>query len=319
VAAALATFLLSACSLNPHLDLAATLPGAAPVRLEAVPFYPQLDYQCGPAALAGVLGAAGATIDPAILAPQVYLPGRRGSLQAELLAASRRAGLIPYLTDQAPAALFAELQAGRPVLIFQNLATPGFPVWHYAVVTGLNTATNRVYLNTADKRDLAMAAPEFLRTWDWGGRWAMVVLNPGQMPAWVDLARYTEALLAFEEVAGPEAAAPAWHAALERWPQAPGPYLALGNRAYLEGNLAIAADYFARGLRRNGSDPALGNNLASVLGELGCPGAGIALLEPIHSALPADSNWRPVTAATLAELASIEPVDSAACAPAYPI
>ena len=319
MAAALAMLLLSACSLNPQLDLAVTLPGAAPVRLETVPFYPQLDYQCGPAALAGVLGAVGATTDPAALVPQVYLPGRQGSLQAELLAAVRRAGLIPYLTEREPAALFAELQAGRPVLIFQNLATPDFPAWHYSVLTGFDIAANRVYLNTGDKRGLAVAAPEFLRTWDWGGRWAMVVLSPGQMPARVDLPRYTEALITFEAVAGPEAAGPAWRAAMERWPQAPGPYLALGNRAYLAGDLQIAADYYGRGLRRNGSDPALGNNLASVLGELGCAGAGIALLEPIHAALPADSNWRPVTAATLAELAAMEPGDSARCASAYPI
>lgn len=319
MAAALALLLLSACSLNPHLDLAATLPGAAPVRLESVPFYPQLDYQCGPAALAGVLGAGGARTDPAALAPQVYLPGRRGSLQAELLAAARRAGLIPYLTDEEPAALFAELQAGRPVLILQNLATPDFPAWHYSVLTGFDIAANRVYLNTGDKRGLAVAAPEFLRTWDWGGRWAMVVLSPGQMPARSDLPRYTEAVIAFEEVAGPAAAAPSWQAALERWPQAPGPYLALGNRAYGGGKLVIAADYYGRGLRRNSGDPALGNNLASVLGELGCPGAGIALLEPIHTALPADSRWRPVTAATLAELAAIEPGDSAACASVLPV
>ncbi len=119
-------FLLSACAVNPRLDLAATLPGAAPVRLESVPFYPQQAYQCGPAALAGVLGAAGTTIDPETLASQVYLPGRRGSLQAELVAAARRAGFIPYLTDEQPAALLHELQAGRPVLVMQNLGVPIF-------------------------------------------------------------------------------------------------------------------------------------------------------------------------------------------------
>ncbi|MEE4146558.1 MAG: PA2778 family cysteine peptidase [Halieaceae bacterium] len=303
--------------MNPRLDLAATLPGAAPVRLESVPFYPQLAYQCGPAALAGVLGAAGAAIDPAALAPRVYLPDRQGSLQAELVAAARRSGLIPYLTAGQPAALLAELQAGRPVLVIQNLGTPGFPRWHYAVMTGFDPATNRVFLNTGDERGLAVDAPEFLRTWDWAGRWAMVVLSPGQMPAGVDLALYTDAVIAFENVAGAAAAVPAWQTALERWPQAPAPYLALGNRAYFEGNLAQAVDYYARGLRHDRDDPALGNNLASVLGELGCAGAGIALLEPIHSGLPEASGWRPVTAATLAELSARTPGDKTDCAARY--
>jgi tetratricopeptide (TPR) repeat protein len=315
----LSIFLLSACAVNPQLDLAATFPGAAPVRLESVPFYPQQTYQCGPAALAGVLGAAGVTIDPATLAPQVYLPGRQGSLQAELAAAARRAGLVPYLTDEQPEALLYELQAGRPVLVMQNLGTPDFPTWHYAVMTGFDISANRVFLNTGDRSDVAVDAPAFLRTWNWAGRWAMVVLSPGQMPARASLARYTEAALAFEKVAGADAAAPAWQAALDRWPEAPGPYLALGNRAYLEGDLALAADYYGRGLRRNNSDPALGNNLASVLGELGCAGLGIALLEPIHAGLPEASGWHPVTAATLAELAAIAPGDRTACASAYPI
>ncbi len=176
-------------------------------------------------------------------------------------------------------------------------------------MTGFNTSANRIYLNTGDKSGLAVDAPEFLRTWNWAGRWAMVVLSPGHMPAQASLSRYTEAVLAFEKVAGADSTAPAWQAALERWPQAPGPYLALGNRAYTGGNLALAVDYYGRGLRRTGSDTALANNLASVLGELGCAGAGIALLEPIHAGLPEASDWRPVTAATLAELAAIEPGD----------
>lgn len=319
LAAPLLIFLLSACAVNPRLDLAATLPGAAPVRLEPVPFYTQQAYQCGPAALAGVLGAAGATIDPETLAPQVYLPGRRGSLQAELVAAARRAGFIPYLIDEQPAAPLHELQVGRPVLVMQNLGSPDFPTWHYAVMTGFDTSANLIYLNTGDESGLAVDAPEFLRTWNWAGRWAMVVLGPGQLPARVSLARYMEAVLAFEKVAGADAAAPAWQAALERWPQTPGPYLALGNRAYTGGNLALAVDYYGRGLRRNGGDPALANNLASVLGELGCAGAGIALLEPIHAGLPEASGWRPVTAATLVELAATEPGDEIACASLYPI
>ena len=70
-------------------------PGHPHVQLSSVPFYPQEAYQCGPAALAGVLGAAGVAATPSSLAPQVYLPGRQGSLQLELMAASRRAGRIP--------------------------------------------------------------------------------------------------------------------------------------------------------------------------------------------------------------------------------
>jgi hypothetical protein len=316
--AALAACLLGACSFNPPLDLAGMFPGHPPSLLEAVPFYPQREYQCGPAALAGVLGAAGVATNPTTLAPQVYLPGRQGSLQQELLAATRRAGRVAYPLAGDPAVLFAQLQAGRPVLVFQNLRTRSFPVWHYAVLVGFDPGANEVYLNSGGEQGLVMAAPAFLRTWDWAGRWALVALRPGELPALAQPAAYMEAVAAFEQVAGSAAAAPAWRAALRHWPLEPAPYLALGNNAYAGGNLPVALDYFRRGLRASPGNPALGNNLASVLGELGCPRTAAALLEPIQATLAVDASWRPVIAATLAELAPLAQAGGAWCAALYP-
>jgi len=62
--------------------------------LAAVPFFPQIDYYCGPSSLAMVLQAAGVDVKPEALVDQVFLPGRKGSLQVEMLAAARRHGLI---------------------------------------------------------------------------------------------------------------------------------------------------------------------------------------------------------------------------------
>src|SRR5690606_28591997 len=118
------------CAINPSLRVAEAMPpvvdGASPrpLLLDGVPFHPQTEYHCGPAALAGILGASGVApgvADPDALAPKVYLPGRKGSLQLELVGATRRAGRIPYEVDATPEALLAELAADRPVLVLQNL------------------------------------------------------------------------------------------------------------------------------------------------------------------------------------------------------
>lgn len=297
--------LLVGCSINPPLQLADFVPARASLQLASVPFYPQDEYQCGPAALAGVLGAAGVFASPAELAPQVYLPGRQGSLQLELLAATRRAGRIPYPVANSAESLFTQLRADRPVLILQNLQTRQLPAWHYAVLVGFDAPDNRVYLNSGRQQGLVMDAPEFMRTWDWAGRWGMVVLRPGELPAPADVADYMQAVADFEKVAGSAAAAPAWEVALSSWPGQPTPYLALGNRAHAEGDLLLALDYFRRGLLVAGDNPALGNNMASVLGEVGCPQQGLALLDPILAGLAADSRWRPVINATRGELAQL--------------
>ena len=319
VAAVLLAGLVSGCTINPRLELIEVVGPEPAVQLSSVPFFPQADYQCGPASLAGVLGAAGVETDPATLSPQVYLPGRQGSLQLELLAATRRAGRIPYLLGNTSGALIRQLEAGRPVLVLQNLGTRHFPVWHYAVLVGFDARANQLFLNSGGEQGLAVAAPEFLRSWDWAGRWAMVALRPGDLPPRPDPSRYVEAVASFEEVAGADAALPAWRAGLLRWPGHARLNLALGNQAYGRGELAVAISYYRQGLAAAAQDPALSNNLASALAEMGCPQAGIELLQPVAATLADDSDWRRVIGATLAELVAAEQATPAFCAALMPV
>ena len=87
---ALAVLWLSGCA-TPMRTQDAAFQGL-PVRTEltATPFFPQEAHQCGPASLATALAAAGYPADLGKLGQQVYLPGREGSLQAEMLAGARR-------------------------------------------------------------------------------------------------------------------------------------------------------------------------------------------------------------------------------------
>lgn len=301
------------CAVNPPLDLSEAGQTASAAILLDVPFHPQEENQCGPAALATVLAAAGVGTTPERLSPGLYLPAREGSLQIELQGATRREGRIPYLLDPEPRSLLAELEAGRPVLVLQNLRTPGFPAWHYAVLIGFDVARNELRLNSGPQAAMAMAAPRFLRTWDWGGRWAMVALRPGELPSVPNPARYLAAVADFEAVAGSEAALPAWQIAAQRWPEDPGPALALGNAAHGRGDLAEATRHFRAGLELDPAHPVLANNLASVLGEAGCPRSGEAVLRLVAGTLDEDSAWRPALQETLAELAARTGGDPAYC------
>ena len=275
-----------------------------------VPFHPQTDYQCGPAALATVLGASGVKIAPDDLVSQVYLPGRKGSLQVELLAASRRAGRIPYPLPQQPEAIFAELQAGRPVLVLQNLLVRTVPKWHYAVVVGADATRNRVLLNSGEKRGLDMPASKFMRTWDWARRWAVVALKPGELPAHAEPTAYLIAVASFESVAGANAARPAYLVAQKRWPREPRVHLALGNQAYAKGDKGAAARYFREGLVYVPDDPVLNNNYASTLGELGCKTQALQALDRVKGTA---SQWEDQLGRTRAEIVAAKERDSADC------
>lgn len=305
--------LLAACSINPPLNVAEVTGQANLVYVSGVPFFPQEAYQCGPAALAGVLGASGVEITSAELTPQVYLPERSGSLQLELLAASRRAGRIPFVIQGSVEAIFSQVRSGRPVLVLQNLQTRSVPLWHYAVVVGYDGYANGVMLNSGRQQGLLMSAPSFLRTWEWGGRWAMVALAPGSIPAHITATDYLQAVADFQSVAGSGASLPAWEAALQRWPKDARPYLALGNIAYERGDFELAMMNYRQGLRLSPADPGLSNNMASVLAELGCPMSAMAVLRPAQTALEAGSRWQPVIATTLAELSVGANLDGPDC------
>ena len=305
--------LLQGCSLYPKLEVDELTDATAPVQLKDVPFFPQTEFQCGPASLAGVIGAAGVETTPEELSPQVFLPERKGSLQVELLAATRRAGLLPYVLDGEPQALISELEAGRPVLVLHNLRTRHFPVWHFSVLRGFDAAKNKFIFNSGVDENVSMNARTFMRTWNWAERWAMVAMQPGQLPATPDPDRYLEAVSVFESVAGGNSALPAWLVALEQWPADPRPHLAMGNAAYEAGDRREAAKRYRQGLSLDPANAALSNNLASVLGELGCPRAGENVLKPVMSELPESSSWRSPMEQTMAELAASKGKDADGC------
>lgn len=302
----LAACLLPACATMPASRQAdATMPqGLGVLRVPGVPFHPQTEFQCGPAALATVLGASGVGVTPDALAPQVYLPGRQGSLQVELVAATRRAGRIPYVVEPTLQALLDELGAGRPVLVLQNLWVRSLPRWHYAVLVGADPDRRRVLLNSGTRRALPTGSRTFLRTWDWAGRWGIVALRPGDLPARAEPGRYLAAVADFEHVAGADAALPAYRAAVARWPDDPRAHLALGNQAHARKRPAAAARHYREGLAHAPHDPVLGNNLASVLGELGCRAEAGAALAVAREGLQAGSTWAAALEATARELAA---------------
>jgi len=277
-------------------------PGPAPVELTAVPFFPQTEYQCGPAALATVLAHAGAPVDADDLVPEVYIEGLRGSLQPELLGATRRNGLIPYVLAPDPAALLAELAGGRPVLVLQNLGLPRAPVWHYAVVVGADG--DDVILRSGTEQRRLEPSAKFLRTWQRGANWAFVALTPGELPATATAAAYVRALAGTESLLAAPATTAAYTAALERWPSDELVLFAAAGHKLSLHDLAGATDLYRQLLATAPQHTAARNNLANVLAQRGC--RADALREARIALASADPNNELFTAisATVAELES---------------
>ena len=147
IAALAAACGLGGCISLPQTEaLQKTPPQGLPARVELtqVPFHLQDDFLCGPASLAMVFNAAGVQADVESVTPLVYLPGRKGSLQTEMLGATRRMGLVAYPLAPQLEDLLREVAAGTPVVVLLNLAFKLAPVWSMlALAPGRLPATAR--------------------------------------------------------------------------------------------------------------------------------------------------------------------------------
>lgn len=256
------------------------------MNLDETPFHSQLENHCGPAALMTVLEASGARPDYDVVADSVYVPGLEGSLQVEMMAAARSFGRIPFRLGGTLEDVVAEVDAGHPVLILQNLRIRTWPAWHYAVVVGFDRTSRRILMRSGTEREMGTPVSRWLREWDWAGRWAVAVLRPGELPVGADRAPVLRALADFDEVAEPAARLLAWRAAGRRWPDEALVQVGLGNAHYELGETRAAAERFREALTLRPDHWPARLNLGVVLLETGEPCEGLRVLAA--EAMPPD-------------------------------
>jgi len=238
------------------------------VEIETIPFYSQKAYQCGPAALAMVLNWSGLPISPEDLTTEVFTPERKGSLQSAMVSAIRRNGRIAYvftgLSD-----LFAEVAAGHPVIILQNLGLSWYPVWHYAVVVGYDLSEKYFILRSGNIRRKLMSFQIFEKTWARGNYWGLLILQSNQLPVTVKEDLFLKALLGLEEARQFRAAIDGYHTALTQWPNNLTALIGIGNCYYALGELEYAEQVLSKAIRLHPTSGPAFNNLAQIFFEQG--------------------------------------------------
>ncbi len=248
------------------------------VELSDTPFFADDSHHCGPAALATGLSAAGLPTSPQALIDHVFLPGRQGALQVEMLAGARRHGGVATQIPGTLETLLREIAAGHPVVVLQNLGLSWAPSWHYAVAIGYDARSETVLLRSGPMPRQALGLRTFMHTWDRSARWAFVVTRPGQLPATASQAQVLSALVAFERNAPAAAAAQAYRAGLARWPEQPTLAMGLGNALYAAGDTDAAEAAYRQVLAAQ-EHAAAYNNLARLRLERGDAAQARALVQ----------------------------------------
>ncbi len=283
--------LLGGCAAGPELQLLRE--SGSSVELADVAFFPQDQYQCGPAALATVLVSDGVDVTPQQLVSQVYVPDRRGSLQAEMLAATRTYGRVPYVLNKSLAPVLEALHAGHPVLLLQNLGLDRWPLWHYAVLVGYDANAQEFLLRSGTTHRQRSSARSLLASWDLAGRWSMVVVPAHAPPAGADVLGWLQAVAPFESTGNLATALEGYEAAVARWPESAVAWTALGNARYLQQSFPAAQIAYQNALVLVPELWVARNNLVRTMIAQGCAELAQAWVEDaVAPPAEMESTWR---------------------------
>jgi tetratricopeptide (TPR) repeat protein len=298
LAAALICGALSGCATFHPSDLTALQAVPRQASVPDVPFYPQKDKFCGPAALAMAVTWAGAPLTQDEAAALTFTPGRDGTFRSDMETAARRHGLLAVRLRNLEAVL-KEVAAGRPVIIFQNLGLSWVPRWHYAVLTGYDLDRKWIVMHSGKDETEVLGVDLFERTWRRADNWALVVLPPDTLPVAAAEADVLDGATGLERVKATTAAAQAYQAIVGRWPQNWAAYFGLGNLQFANGAYPAAEQAFRRALAIKPGEADIWNNLAYALAGQGKSTEAVKAARQAVAEAPGD---KAVFERTLAEL-----------------
>jgi len=139
--------------------------------IKNVPFYPQEDYQCGPASLAGVLNYWGFNISPGEIAAEIYSPHAKGTLDVDMVFYAEKQGLETSQYRGSLEDLKSNIDSNRPLVV---LVDDGFWVYEQAlfmVVVGYDAGG--LIVNSGKEQNRFIPLGRFLRSWERTKFWTL--------------------------------------------------------------------------------------------------------------------------------------------------
>ncbi len=237
------------------------IPGS--YKIEKVPFINQTAGHCGPATLTMAMRFAGQDVSFEEISTLTYTPGLKGSLQQDLISASRRHGMMAIPIHNL-SALLKEVSAGHPVIVFENLALSWAPQWHYALVFGYDLQKQEVIMHSGPNAIFHWDMKKFERSWMLGDYWGLVVLPAGDLAVSADELTHLTAAVGLESANKIPEAEKSYRKILEKWPNSLVTLIGLANIAFNKGDRKEAQRLLQAAVKNHPESSAAKNNLAIV-------------------------------------------------------
>jgi ABC-type bacteriocin/lantibiotic exporter with double-glycine peptidase domain len=144
--------------------------------IDGVPFFPQEEFQCGPASLAGVLQYYGLKVTPAEIAAEIFSRQARGTLNMDMVFYARKKGLKADRYAGNFEDLRRNIDSRRPLIV---LVDQGFWVYqshHFMVVVGYDEGS--LVVNSGKEERKFISRDAFLKTWEKTKFWTLRITPP---------------------------------------------------------------------------------------------------------------------------------------------
>lgn len=146
------------------------------VLIKGIPFFPQEKYQCGPAALAGVLNYWGLKTSPEDIAREIYSPAAKGTLNMDLFFYAQRKGFQAQQYQGSLEDLKKNIAAGFPLIVQVDYGFLVYEQIHFMVVIGYNK--RGVIVNSGLEEGKFIPASSFLASWKKANYWTLRISPP---------------------------------------------------------------------------------------------------------------------------------------------
>lgn len=137
--------------------------------LQGVPFVPQSQGDCGPAALTMLLKFLGEDVDEDEISKATRLPGEDLTTAFDLEGFARGRGLSVRSGPGNLDSLKNTLREGKPIIVLLSR--------HFAVVIGYLDDGEKLILHSGGQKQAIVGKERFLRAWEEESRWMMFLVR----------------------------------------------------------------------------------------------------------------------------------------------
>lgn len=141
--------------------------------IQNVPFFPQEDYQCGPASLASMLNYRGVSVTPAEVAKAIYSKSAKGTLNIDMALYAHSRGLEASQYKGGPDDLREKIDSDQPLIVLVDYGFSVFQVNHFMVVIGYGE--EGVVANSGREEKKFIPLSDFMKSWKKTGYWTLLV------------------------------------------------------------------------------------------------------------------------------------------------